>query len=108
MKKEIYFKSEESVTNPHRYIIKLDFEKFPDISTSGSFGILPARLMGLSYAQYLRMCRDECGAEIIGKNCLYPTAYFKAGKQLNTLLTILNGRMNCVIFDNSDMGENNK
>jgi hypothetical protein len=55
--------------------------------------------MGLTYAQYLRMCRDCFGAEIIGKGSNYPVAYFKFSKGLNDLIEQLNARANLVLWE---------
>jgi len=99
MIKREYFKYEESAYNPNKYIIKPVFENLPLESTEGSFGVLAARVMGLSYAQYLRMCRDICGAEIIGKKSYYPVAFFKKDKLLFMLVKVLNARMNSILFD---------
>ena len=53
--------------------------------------------MGLTYAQYLRMCRDIYGAEIIGKNNQYPIPYFKSNSSVSDLVRTLNTRMNLLI-----------
>ena len=47
-------------------------DKLPLKYTRGSYAILAARVMNLTYANYCRMCRDLYGAEIIGKNSYYP------------------------------------
>lgn len=93
-----YFYAEESPYKEGKYVIKINFDYFPDITTKGSYNILPARLMGLSYANYLRMCRDLFDAEIIGKNSIYPIAYFndKTNANLQMLLRILNKRMELI------------
>ena len=77
MKKIKIFSREESVSYPGKYIIRVDLDKFHLNYTEGSYNVICARLMGLTYAQYLRMCRDCFGAEIIGKGSMYPVAYFK-------------------------------
>ena len=55
--------------------------------------------MGLTYPQYLRMCRDCFGAEIIGKDSMYPVAYFKRSKELDALIDNLNARANMVLWE---------
>ena len=80
------FKYETSPYKPGYYVITVDHEKFHITGTKGSCHIIEARVMNLSYAQYLRMCRDLFGAEIIGKNSMYPVAYFKNIKMVFKLL----------------------
>lgn len=89
--KEKYFKLEESQSNG-KYIISADFSLLPLTNTNGSFNIICARLFNLSYADYLRMCRDLMGAEIIGKGHLYPVAYFERNELTYQFLKLLNGR----------------
>ena len=48
--------------------------------------------MGLSYANYLRMCRDRYDADIIGKGCKYPVAFFEKNKKADELVSILNSK----------------
>ena len=48
--------------------------------------------MGLSYANYLRMCRDRYGADIIGKGNKYPVAFFEKNKKADELVSILNSK----------------
>lgn len=87
----VYFIAEESpYTN--KYIIRPNFPILPLTSTKGSFNILAARIMNLSYASYLRMCRDLYGAEIIGKNHRYCVAYFESQRAAQPLIDELNKR----------------
>ena len=88
-----YFILEESPTHPGKYAIRLNFNSFDNISTTGSFVLLPARLLHLSYANYLRFCRDQLGGEIVGKKNYYPVVYFSKTENVNTLVEILNARM---------------
>ena len=99
MKKVKIFSREESASYPGKYIIRADFDKFYLNYTEGSYNIICARLMGLTYGQYLRMCRDCFGAEVIGKNSYYPVAYFKRGEQLEMLIEQLNTRANLVLWE---------
>ena len=57
-----YFTLEESPYKPGKYTLRINFDKLPEMRTTGSFNLLPARLLNLSYAQYLRFCRDIVGA----------------------------------------------
>ena len=99
MKKIKIFYREESPYYPGRYRIAINHDLFHCESTTGSFNILPARLCGLMYSDYLRMCRDCFGAEIIGKGSNYPVAYFKLSKELNDLIEQLNARANLVLWE---------
>jgi hypothetical protein len=99
MKKIKVFYRDECPNQPGKYMIRADLDKFHLEHTEGSFNIIGARLMGLTYAQYLRMCRDEFGAEIIGKGDLYPVAYFKLSQGLNDLIDQLNARANLVLWE---------
>ena len=99
MKKVKVFYRDESASYPGKYMIRADLEKFYLNYTEGSYNVIQARLMGLTYAQYLRMCRDCFGAEIIGKGSTYPVPYFKLSKELNDLIEQLNARANLVLWE---------
>lgn len=88
-----YFYLEESPYHPNKYTLKLNFDLLPLKNTTGSYAILAAHLMGLSYPSFLRMCRDICDAEIIGKETMYPVAYFQKGGLEKVVLDILNSRV---------------
>lgn len=99
MKKEKIFYRDECISHPGKYIIRADHEKFHLNSTEGSFAIIGARLVGLTYAQFLRMCRDEYGAEIMGKGSMYPIAYFELSNKLMELIDYLNALANLVLWE---------
>lgn len=99
MKKIKVFYRDECPNHPGKYLIRADLDKFHLEHTEGSFHIIQARLMGLTYAQYLRMCRDCFGAEIIGKNSQYPYVLFKRSKELDDLIDQLNARANLVLWE---------
>lgn len=88
-----YFYVEESAYHSGKYTIKIDFTMLPPMRTTGSYNLLPARILNLSYADYLRYCRDICKAEIIGKNSKYPIAYFKDKAEIENLVQTLNNHM---------------
>ena len=44
------------------------------------------------------MCRDEFGAEIIGKDKLYPVAYFNFGEGLSALTKWLDTRAKYILY----------
>lgn len=99
MIKKEYFKLEESASRPGKYIIVANFDNLPAMTTTGSYNILPARLLNLTYAQYLRFCRDIVGGEIGGKNSIYPVAYFTKSMTTNAFVRLLNGRMNLIMWE---------
>ena len=97
MGKYVYY--EESPYNKGKYIISLRHEQSPFADgTSGSYNVFLARLAGLSYADFLRMCRDEFGAEIIGKDKLYPVAYFNCGEGLSAVTKWLDTRAKYILY----------
>lgn len=99
MKKIKIFYRDESASHPGKYMVRVDAEKFHLNYTEGSFNVIQARLFGLTYANYLRMCRDIYGAEIVGKNSGYPYAIFKFSKGLEDLIEQLNARANLVLWE---------
>lgn len=99
MKKVKVFYRDESASFPGKYMIRADLEKFHLDYTEGSYNVIQARLFGLIYSDYLRMCRDEFGAEIIGKGENYPLALFKLSKGLEDLIEQLNARANLVLWE---------
>lgn len=99
MKKVKIFYCDESASHPGKYMIRADLEKFHLNYTEGSYNVIGARLMGLTYANYLRMCRDIYGAEIVGKGSNYPYPIFKRSKELNDLIEQLNSRANLVLWE---------
>lgn len=106
-----YFKLEISPYHPGYSLIKFDVESWEENSyTVGSYAILPARFLNLSYADYLRFCRDILGATIIGKGSRYPIPYFKREEEAAQLVRLLNGRANYLksILENPDYDEQKK
>ena len=100
-KKKDYFGLQESVYNPGYYMLSiLDYEGLHLKGTVGSYNILFARLMNLSYAQFLRFCRDVCGAELFGKNNYYVIPMFKKKTQeVRELVKLLNNLANIVMWE---------
>ena len=93
-----YFVLEESPYQPGYNIIKIDEEKVHIGYTSGSRNVFMARLINLSWANFLRLCRDKYGAKLVGKNSFYVIAYFPknlcGGKEL---CKELNKRMDLIL-----------
>ena len=101
MEKKNYFIIEESAYNPGKYRITLNHELMGDMYTEGSYGLLPARLLNLSYVQYCRMCRDLFNAELRGKNKLYINILFPDKLRPRELVKVLNAQMNLIEFKKS-------
>lgn len=102
MNKTICFIKEESCYYPGKWIIRPVLDKFYLSYTTGSYMIIEARLLGVNYANFLRICRDVFGATIIGKNSKYPVAYFNNDEKLKLLLDILNTRANLVLWERNN------
>jgi len=84
------FYLDESPVMTGKYLIRVKHEEFHCKSTVGSYNILPARLFGITYANYLRLARDEYGAVIYGKGTNYPVAYFDDNAKAHLLVKSLN------------------
>ena len=83
----------DSCSQPNKYMISLNHDLIGTHRLAGSYNILMARLMHLSYADYCRMCRDLYKGEIVGKNHKYPVVYFNNMKDAQELVNELNRRM---------------
>lgn len=104
MIKKNYFAFEDAPGHANKSMIRPIFENFPEGSMvigedGGSFGVLCARLLNLSYPQYLRFCRDVIGADVSGKHHLYPTVVFDKNDKARELVNLLNARMRTVIWE---------
>lgn len=93
------FMRDESAAHPGKWRIIPVHDNFHLGETTGSYNLICARLLGLTYAQYLRMCRDCFGAEIIGKGSMYPVAYFKRSTELDALIEFLNVQASLVLWE---------
>lgn len=104
------FYYDESMHNPGLYLIRVKVQELPFTTTIGSLNVLPARLLNLSYANYLRFCRDVLGAEVHGKNKLYPVPYFQRNEVLEQFLKLLNARTEMILWeqDHPDFEEHQK
>lgn len=61
--------------------------------TDSSYNVYQARIMGLTYASYLRMVRDNFGAKLRGKGHKYPSAYFGEKDKAEKLAKALDDRL---------------
>lgn len=62
-----------------------EIHKKIDTTTIGSYNILPARILGLTYAEFLRYARDKYNGIIIGKEYKYPKVVFNSEQDCNLL-----------------------
>lgn len=97
-----YVTYEQSPTN-NLYFITLNHDAFKSclpngFEEGGAGAVLLARISGLSFPDYLRMCRDIGGAELIGKNTLYPVPYFKFTEGLYAITKWLNKRAEYFVY----------
>ena len=95
-----YFYLEESPYNKGKYMINLEHNNFPfEGGTCGSYNVIVARFLGLTYTQYLRFARDVLGAELIGKKSLYVIPYYARSDAVNQFVKLLNKRMDLVMAE---------
>lgn len=95
---EKYFYLDESPVYKEKYLIRLNIDKLPfPHGTSGSYNVLFARVLNLSYAEALRYCRDRLGAELIGKNRRYVAPFFDKTPEVQMFVRLLNTRMNYIM-----------
>ena len=99
---EKYFYLEESPIYKNKYIIRLNHDKFLfPTGTSGSYNVFIARVLNLSYADYLRYSRDRLGAELIGKQSRYVMAYYDKNQTTEAFIKLLNKRMEYIMHEHS-------
>ena len=99
---EKYFYLEESPIYKNKYIIRLNHDKFLfPTGTSGSYNVFIARVLNLSYADYLRYSRDRLGAELIGKQSRYVMAYYDKNQATEAFIKLLNKRMEYIMNEHN-------
>lgn len=96
-----YYDIEESPYNLSKYFLRPKYEKLRLHGTTGSYNILPARLLNLSYAEYLRMCRDVYGAELIGKGTIYVVPYYDSKEKAREIAKMLDKRIDEIFISKS-------
>ena len=98
---ETYVYLDESPIYQNKYILRFHADKLPfPNGTNGSYSVLPARLLNLSYTDYLRYARDRLGAELVGKNNQYVIPYFDITPETKMLVKVLNKRLEIILFEN--------
>lgn len=78
-------------------LVKSDIVYDTIVYTDSSYNVLYARLLGLSWANFLRFIRDNYDAEIKGKESLYPVFWFKNKAKVSELANLLDERFKYVI-----------
>ena len=90
-----YFNIEQSpYSKNNEYCIRLKENGMKYfLPMKGSFSVLYARLMGLTYPDFLCMISARYGARIVGKNNLYPSIYFQTEQDAKNLAQELDKRL---------------
>lgn len=97
-----YFYLDESPFYKNKYTIRMNHELFlfPH-GTSGSYNVFIARVLNLSYADFLRYSRDRLGAELIGKNTRYVIPYYENNASTSAFIKLLNLRMEYIMNEHN-------
>ncbi|MBQ2176253.1 MAG: hypothetical protein II453_14725 [Alphaproteobacteria bacterium] len=75
------------------FTIAIDREVYNAIGkTNGSFSVLYARILGLSYANMLRYLEDYYDAKVTGKDGIYCVIRFPSEKQCLRVCDLLSSR----------------
>ena len=94
------FSIEQSPCHEGKYYIDFDCEKCDKVKIGvkgGSYAVFASRLFGLTYKDYLKMCRDIYGAELFGKGTRYVIALWSNREQGLKLVKELNKRLNYIV-----------
>ena len=99
-----YFDYSEVGSN-NEFIIRMN--NMPNLADGGSGHVLQARLLGLSYAEYLRFCYHiaDGAVTIRGKNSLYPVAYWKKSEHLYLMVKLLNNKMDLALGNGGEQSD---
>jgi hypothetical protein len=94
-----YFYLQNHPVYQDKYIIYFDYPTDYFLNgTSGSYDVFIARLLNLSYPDYLRWARDRLGAELIGKNKRYIKVLFNGNNPtVQIFIKVLNKRFEYII-----------
>ena len=74
------------------------YQKFSGIR--GSYLVYPARLLGFTYGDWCRWCRDNFNAKLYGHNSKYVSVLFPNKADAETVIKILENRMNKIVKEN--------
>lgn len=77
------------------YIISNNFNEIEMPMINTSYQLLQARLVGMTYSQYLDFCRECLGAQVVRhKRAKYASVYFKDTPDVKKFIDILNQNFN--------------
>lgn len=82
------------------YLLFFKSNEFGWGTIPGHVGILGARLLQISYPDYLRYCRDNYGAKIVGKKDKVPYLVFTDKKLAEKLCKELDSRLDIILNQN--------
>ena len=61
------------------------------VKTNKSYNLFPSKILGISFEEFLELCKEGLGAEInFGKNKFYPSIYLKDNAPTRKLIETLN------------------
>lgn len=94
------FKVDNSTTSTEEFVIRIDGSKedFKEYigMVFGSLGVFKARIMNLSFANFLRLCRDVYGADLRG-NTGFPYPVWQNKEDCELLAKELNKRLKQIL-----------
>lgn len=76
---------------------RFDLIPYYNLRSGGSYHVCFARLLEVSYPNYLRLCRDEFGASLMGKDFLYICPKWDEPSGAEPLAKMLNERLNLAL-----------
>ena len=82
-----------------KYYVKLvNYKEVPGfMHKGGSLILIESGILNMRYDDFLRMCRDIYGGELIGKNWCYPSVQFKTENDAWKLCNLLNPIMDMYV-----------
>ena len=86
----------ERIPKTEKYRIKCNKE-YLGLDNLVNLEALPARLLGMSYCEWLNWCKELFSSEILGTNTLYPYPVFYRDELARRLIKILNYRLTLVL-----------
>lgn len=95
-----WFTYRDSSHDNYFQVIPKDYEVFPmNTKAGGSYNVAPARLLGISYADYIRWLRTSYPDDILveGKGHKYPVVLWKKGENLFKFIRLLNLKMSLAL-----------
>lgn len=96
-----YVYVDENPYYPGTYLIFFNAHQFGWGPISGTLHILGARLLNTTYDNYLRICCNNFGAEIVGKKDKVPRPCFKDKSKAEKLAKIFEERLSYAISQKS-------